>query len=98
MSKENHYAEYTFNKESILKDGHTMFNEDIVKDLNRKSYLENKINEKPLTIEELRKKFISGFSYMDYRADLKGRFKDERTQLQWEGYRDCARDNNIIKE
>jgi hypothetical protein len=33
--------EYKLKKGNILKDGHTMFPKDIVKDLNRKAYLED---------------------------------------------------------
>ena len=46
MSDQNnaHYAKYekseSGNQTVILKDGHTMFSEDVVRDLNRKSYLE----------------------------------------------------------
>jgi hypothetical protein len=34
------YAEYKLDGGQVTKDGHTMFPEDVVKDLNRKSYLE----------------------------------------------------------
>ena len=33
---------YKFKNGEVLKDGHTMFPQDIVKDLNRKAYLEHK--------------------------------------------------------
>ena len=34
--------EYKLKNDNVLKDGHTMFNYDVVKDLNRKSYLEER--------------------------------------------------------
>jgi hypothetical protein len=35
------YYKYTLSKKGeVLRDGHTMFPEDIIRDLNRKSYLE----------------------------------------------------------
>jgi len=37
------YAEYKKTKRGITKDGHTMFDQDIVADLNRKSYLEKQL-------------------------------------------------------
>ena len=37
------FAKYTLVGTKIIKDGHTMFPEDIVRDLNRKSALEEKI-------------------------------------------------------
>lgn len=49
------YAKYSKNdKEEILKDGHTMFPADIVKDLNRKSYLEQNVCEAEKQLVELR--------------------------------------------
>ena len=38
------YAKYEITKAGITKDGHTMFEQDIVKDLNRKSFLEAERN------------------------------------------------------
>ena len=35
-----HFAKYKDASRGILKDGHTMFSSDIVKELNRKSFLE----------------------------------------------------------
>ena len=50
------YAEYTKAKSNeILKDGHKMFPRDIVKDLNRKSYLEKENKQQKETIEGLEK-------------------------------------------
>ena len=46
---DDHYAEYSEGivpeGAAILKDGHTMFPQDIVRDLNRKSYLEKEIEQ-----------------------------------------------------
>jgi len=42
------YAKYELAKAgTVTKDGHTMFPQDIVKDLNRKSFLEAKIRDEP---------------------------------------------------
>jgi hypothetical protein len=42
--------EYKLKKGNILKDGHTMFLQDVVKELNRKAYLENlKEKEAPMS-------------------------------------------------
>ena len=48
MELDKTYAKYKFNKHNnvIEKDGHTMFLEDVEKDLNRKSYLEKEVEEK----------------------------------------------------
>ena len=37
------FAKYEYKAPDITKDGHTMFNKDIVKDLNRKSFLESEL-------------------------------------------------------
>jgi chorismate mutase len=39
------YAKYELKKGLVLKDGHTMMSQDIVSDLNRKSYLEERSTE-----------------------------------------------------
>jgi len=44
MENKINYAKYSLSKkQDILKNGHTMFLKDVVKDLERKSYLEEKI-------------------------------------------------------
>ncbi len=40
------YAKYEIKRGVITKDGHTMFLKDIVKDLNRKSFLEKERNQR----------------------------------------------------
>lgn len=49
------YATYENTKQGITKDGHTMTEQDIVKDLNRKSYLEGLVAEARAIIEEYEK-------------------------------------------
>jgi hypothetical protein len=41
--EKQHFAKYTFSNDSFKKDGHTMFIQDVVCDLNRKSFLESEI-------------------------------------------------------
>lgn len=48
------FASYSSFKSSINKDGHTMFTQDIVADLNRRSFLEGKKLELEQEIESLR--------------------------------------------
>lgn len=57
---------YKLNGEKILKDGHTMFLEDVVLDLNRKSYLESKR-------EELKELYINidSFDYQQIQDKIK---------------------------
>jgi len=43
---------YELKNGDIIKDGHTMFMEDVVKDLNRKSYLEEKLVNNKLKVME----------------------------------------------
>ncbi len=49
----------------ILKDGHTMFSHDIVADLNRKSYLEEKVLELESTIESMEYEILAYAQSMD---------------------------------
>ena len=45
--------EYKSKKGMILKDGHTMFLKDVIKDLNRKAFLEEKILQLPELSEQI---------------------------------------------
>lgn len=59
ISDEIKYAKYTLQDQliddynKILKDGHVMFLQDVIKDLNRKSYLEKKLNKQEKLMEEM---------------------------------------------
>lgn len=59
-------VEYKLKDNKILKDGHTMFLEDAVLDLNRKSYLESKR-------EELKELYINidSFNYQQIQDKIK---------------------------
>lgn len=60
------YAKYTLKGNDILKDGHTMFPQDIVTDLNRKSYLEEKNTKHKEELKDMCVKgLIHGLAYED---------------------------------
>lgn len=55
MSESNqHFAKYSHCKHGITKDGHTMFTADVIRDLNRKSYLESQLIEQSKLIDMLK--------------------------------------------
>jgi len=76
-------AKYKFNKHNnvIEKDGHTMFLEDVEKDLNRKSYLEEE-NKELKTENERLKTFKSMYweqiAYVNHLRD----FEQENTKIK----------------
>ena len=56
------FAKYKLKKGNILKDGHTMFLTDVIRELNRKSKLE----EKKLTASNIERDVIYSFNPCDY--------------------------------
>jgi hypothetical protein len=58
-AEQPHFAEYKVHFGGALKDGHTMFINDVVADLNRKSFLESEVISLRKSIAELEKQWIS---------------------------------------
>ena len=66
-------AKYELKKGKILKDGHTMFFEDVVMDLNRKSYLESLTTTKEPRVSEeefMKKHNLQGCELCERYADI----------------------------
>ncbi len=65
------YASYSISSsnDAVFKDGHRMFMEDVVKDLNRKSYLENKLEQLQKENEELRTALSLFAEYIEVYGD-----------------------------
>jgi hypothetical protein len=57
-SIEQHFAKYEVHFSGALKDGHTMMIDDVVKDLNRKSFLESETIKMQARIDELEKRVV----------------------------------------
>ena len=78
-----YYAKYLAKKsvingnDYITKDGHTMFTGDVVTDLNRKSYLEQKCKDQEKEIERLKSKIEDSETK---RWDLYNEFNEELTK------------------
>ena len=65
------YAKYELRKDNILKDGHTMFLTDAVKDLNRKSFLEKQNKELREKIKKYQYALRKGIDFIDVEEHLK---------------------------
>ncbi len=59
------FAKYEYKAPDITKDGHTMFNKDVVKDLNRKSFLEQEIIDLKKNNEHLTKVIEAAIKHIE---------------------------------
>jgi hypothetical protein len=62
-TEQPHFAKYQVHFSGVLKDGHTMFIDDVVTDLNRKSFLEAEVIELRRENAELEKELDSALYF-----------------------------------
>jgi hypothetical protein len=72
------FAKYEYKAPDITKDGHTMFNKDVVKDLNRKSFLESELIEFKNRIAELKANLKDAYENIGFLSThLRGRMGEQ---------------------
>ena len=62
---------YKATSRGVLKDGHTMFADDISRELNRKAHLEELLINNKKEIEGLKKMIDNGIGWADLENDIK---------------------------